>query len=226
MDSFEGYFDKYGLLHVDKGVYSENGILFLAEFLTLKKLNGELDAQGVSLALSASLACKKYEEDNEFWIDPNPSDNNVPDVHLSHDNLTGMYALHKLCGLSVNTLFVNKLNRRIWLHPRDLLFYTIMKNRSIGKYLVPLLIFFIIPSIIKPREVTSGKCLWFLRLHLLDIIYSSFITRSLLWLTNHILKHDHGSTPFKDVFSIYFKNVDHPINIAMEKYYESEEGNA
>jgi hypothetical protein len=218
---FEGYKDKYGLMHPIKGQFSENGILHLAEYaLTLRLITGK--PVGNPKFLNAVIATIVDHVDFKVF-DPNPSDNNDEYAHFSHDNMTGLYCLMYLLSFPLKNLPTFKWNHRRWLHPRDILFYSIMKN-PVLKFLIPLLAIPVYFSCIAKRNRTSGKCLWFLRLNILNLKYNNFATRSLLKLSEVLMKDLHGSRPYKDSFDVYFKDKEYPIHKLMEKYYDKQEG--
>lgn len=206
------FFDKYNLLHVEPNQFSENGVLFNSEYSLLSHLIG-----------------KKYNSiylpiiNRNTWFDPNPSDNNDENCHFSHDNMTGLYTLYKLQGLDCNELPTIKWNEGHWLHPRDIIYYSILKEKKWTYLLVLLLGLFSCITCLKTRQITSGKCLWWLRWHTMKYLHSSkfirFSAHCMLKLNEHMLRKEHGEEVWKDIFSIYFKNPEHPINKLMEKSY-------
>lgn len=214
--SFDGWFDTYDLLHVRQGEFSENGPLFTAEYRLLKHLLGK---NNYKVGLIAQNIIKVG------WFDPNPSDNNGVTVHFSHDNMTGLYVLTKLAGLDCNNLPILKWNERWWLHPRDIAFYSIMKENIWSKLLlVPFLLLLLVSSLVscsRHRDITSGKMLWWTRWNAL-MLHKSRIVRACakigFKLATALITMKNDS--WVGVSAIYFKEVDHPVNELMRELYE------
>lgn len=204
----DSYFDENGLLHVKKGEYSENGVLFLAEYELLRRLNGKKP-----LDLQATIA--KIEKDDFF--DPNPTDNNHSDCHFSHDNMTGLYLLNLLQGNNISHLPTIRWNKRNWLHPRDIIMYNHLKT---GFFLAIFISIAAIISAMADKSKTSGKILAFVRLQML-MRYGNFASKLLSRLTYKIFcaiinkKHRGG---LRNVFNIYFAEGDHPINSEVKEF--------
>jgi hypothetical protein len=110
-----------------------------------------------------------------------------------------------------------------WYHPRDLIFYNYMNGGLLGAFFLPLLLLMAVHSYLKPKEVTSGKCLWFYRFQALRLfkgVWGRLIGSLGVSLGERLMKRQHGSQPFRDVFNFYFKNQNHPVNQEIKKYYE------
>lgn len=215
----DAFFDENALLHAYRGEYSENGPLFTAEY-TMAQTIYNREKMACTRALYA-MTCKGF-------FDPNPADNNGPDVHFSHDNMTGIYTLHVLSDIDTRHLPVSYWNHKVWAHPRDMAFYSLCKTRKYN-FLLPILLFPIlliaaIMSCMTSYYRTSGKMLWWLRCHTLKW-HKNFMVRTvghLLWLVcSVILKHKYGDVPMIQISSIYFKDKSHPIRTIFERiYYE------
>ena len=211
------FFDQWGLLHVQPNVPSENGILFASEFYALEKIHGHPIYEGDLALRNSSLRS----EDSEVQYGANPPEYGG---HFSHDNMTGykclMYNMYGSDGLTP----ILKWNGRWWLHPRDFIFYLILRLEGLCGFLLLLsLLPFLLFSLMSKRQVTSGKCLWFLRLTTLSLSrdpWLSTLADLYLVLTTLLLTIVHGSEPWIDVFSIYFKRSDHPIRSQIEELYE------
>jgi len=222
MSDFNGWFDLNNLLHVRQGEYSENGPLFTAEYWLTRLLNdGYLsDASKSAISLSILQICE------DGWYNPQPNDNNEPDCHFSHDNMTGLYALCKLADISVADLPVLKWNNRWWLHPRDIVFYTLMKEgKWLDLLLLPLfgvLLLAALHSCSTIRGRTSGKMLWWTRWNILMLHKSkriSTLSRLSWYVCEKLLKIRHGDKPMIDVVSIYFKEEGHPVREGIRRIY-------
>lgn len=207
------FWDEYGLLHAMPNEPSENGILFASEYWALEKIHGHHIYNGdVAIASTAM-----YKD----WFVANPPEKGV---HFSHDNMTGLKCLmYNIYGTEAGTPIL-KWNGRWWLHPRDIIFYSALRLEGLfGSLLVLLLLPFLLFSLMKPREVTSGKCLWFLRLttlHMSNCPWLSTVVEPIILITNLLLSIRHGNEPWDDVFSIYFKHPDHPIRGQVREIYE------
>jgi hypothetical protein len=211
------FFDEFGLLHVEPNQDSENGILFAAHWYTLRVIRGVVKP----FYWDAIQEVATYTEEGDRLFNANPK-NDVS--RFSHDNMTGLYCLLFQFGYWkwVDKLPVIKwnCNRRnpptmegYWLHPRDILFYLSLKfPYTLGTILFPLLLPFLLVSIMARREVTSGKCLWFTRLSSVSNTKTSigFIAAAMLGLATFVLSMKGEN--WKDIFAFYFKNPEHPIN--------------
>jgi len=207
------FWDEYGLLHVAPNEPSENGILFASEFYALERVHNHPIYEG-DLALRSTIV-------NENTFQANPPEQGE---HFSHDNMTGYKCLHyNLYGTDGLTPIL-KWNNRWWLHPRDILFYLTLRLEGLCGFLLLLLLLpFLLFSLMKRREVTSGKCLWFLRLTTLSMSqcpWLSSVATVYILLSNLILSVAHGNEPWQDIFRIYFKNPNHPIHEQIREIYE------
>ena len=138
--------------------------------------------------------------------------------------MTGYKCLHyNLYGTDGLTPIL-KWNNRWWLHPRDILFYLTLRLEGLCGFLLLLLLLpFLLFSLMKRREITSGKCLWFLRLTTLSMSqcpWLSSVATVYILLSNLILSVAHGNEPWQDIFRIYFKNPNHPIHEQIREIYE------
>ena len=228
MSDFSGWFDLNNMLHVRQGEYSENGPLFTAEYWLARLLNdGYLsDASKSAISLSILQICE------DGWYNPQPDDLNDENCHYSHDNMTGLYALCKLADISVADLPVLKWNNRWWLHPRDIVFYTLMKmngeklwiNIPLGLLYLLILLPASLHSCFQERWRTSGKMLWWTRWNILMLHKSKMIStlsRLSWYVCEKLLKIRHGDKPMTDVVSIYFKEEGHPVKEGIRRIYGS-----
>ena len=207
------FWDDYGLLHVQPNEPSENGILFASEYYVLEKIHNHPIYEGDKALRNTRI--------NEVTFQANPPEQGN---HFSHDNMTGYKCLTYNMYGSDGLTPILKWNDRFWLHPRDIIFYLILRLEGLCGFLLLLsLLPFLLFSLMKRRQVTSGKCLWFLRLTTLSLSHDPWLSTLAdlyLVLTTLILSVAHGNEPWIDVFSIYFKNPDHPIRSQIEEIYE------
>ena len=218
----DSYFDENSLLHVKRGEYSENGVLFTAHYQMLSRLLGKVggtthDRMGVYRTFGYNEITRKH------FFDPNPAHDNDENSHFSHDNLTGLHCYMKTIGdNAINRLPTFRWNNRNWLHPRDIIFYSIMKEKKWAYLLSLVLVIASVISCVAPRGKTSGKCLWWLRLQTLKLHPNkllSLIGSSTLKLVENVMSKEHGDKVWIDTFSIYFAEPDHPVNELIREYY-------
>ena len=207
------FWDEYGLLHVQPNEPSENGILFASEYWALERVHNHPIFEG-DKALRSTVV-------NENTFQANPPEQGG---HFSHDNMTGYKCLHYNIYGTDGLTPILKWNDRFWLHPRDILFYLSLRMEGLfGFVFVLLLLPFLLVSLMRRREITSGKCLWFLRLTTLSMSqcpWLSSVATVYILLSNLILSVAHGNEPWQDIFRIYFKNPNHPIHEQIEELYD------
>lgn len=207
------FWDEYGLLHVEPNIPSENGILFASEYWALEAIHGH-PIYEADLALRSTVVDK-----NTFQANP-PEQGE----HFSHDNMTGYKCLHYNLYQNDGLTPILKWNGRWWLHPRDILFYTILRLEGLCGFVLSLLLLpFLLSSLMRTRQNTSSKCLWFLRLTTMSMSqcpWLSSIATVYILLSNVILSFRHGSEPWIDIFRIYFRNPNHPIHEQVREIYE------
>lgn len=207
------FWDKYGLLHVQPNVPSENGILFASEFYALERVHNHPIYEGENALLATQIDLVTYQA-------------NPPQMgeHFSHDNMTGYKCLHYNLYGNDGLTPILKWNNRWWLHPRDIIFYLILRLEGLCGFLLLLLLLpFLLFSLMSVRGNTSGKCLWFLRLVTLSMSQCPWLsTLSTLYIliSNLILTFRHGPEPWIDIFKIYFANPMHPIHEQIREIYE------
>lgn len=216
MSKYKSWQDSTGFIHLHENPdlkQSENGPTFTGELIVLSKMNNfTLNPAPALNLLQKSKRVYRTTVKQEWG------------KHFSHDNMTGLYCMREL-GLDRKLDFelpVYKWNNRIWLHPRDLIFYAALNRNFLGLLLIPLLLIISIHSLLKPREVTSGKCLWFLRFGTLALsgnYYLQLVGKAGIILLDTLLRARHGRLPLTDVFGIYYKDVNHPIRKEIEVYY-------
>ena len=211
---FNGFFDTNNMIHVRQGEYSENGPLFTAEYWLARLLkDGKLSDASIN---AIELSILQIIEDG--WFNPQPDDDNDENCHFSHDNMTGLYTLCKLIKMDCNNLPILKWNNRWWLHPRDLAFYSIMKENLCSKLfslpLLALLLVMALHSCSKSQGITSGKMMWWVRWKILSLhtsVIVSKISKISWWICEKILERTHGKNPMSEISAIYFKEEGHPV---------------
>lgn len=203
------YMDENGLIHnlpFQLAGKSENGPLFTATYVLFKLL--ENNAYNPLILFTPGVVQDPVS--SAYHADPSTNG-----MHFSHDNMTGMY-IWKYCSFfTVASLPTFKWNNKLWLHPRDVIFYSMMKGSIIASLLGLLLFPFMIAySMRKPNEDTSGKCLWLLRLLTL-MIHRNTIQASvghLLYRFANLLRRESWLTIFTRYYTYNFKwsNFEHP----------------
>lgn len=220
--NYKNWQDEYGFIHVQENPTvngSENSPLFTAELELLFKLNNRS-------ALDIAPKWDMIKENDTKFRDRAIG---IP-MHFSHDNMTGLYIARELGFHNMELPIIrwdtskpDKYSRKYWLHPRDIIFYNLLKGNLLGFLLAPILFLIAIHSLLAERGKTSGKCMWFSRfgcLSLSDNGFKAFIGNVGLSISNLLLRREHGSQPFKDVFSIYFVE-EHPVNVEIRRYYDN-----
>ena len=198
-------------LHVRKNEVSENGPLFTAEYHMIQHLLGKSPDKNRLISAIVDTGTK---EDPETYLSHTRATTN----HFSHDNMTGLYVLLLMAGMSVKGMPISKWNDRWWLHPRDLIFYSLMQEKKWSLVLLPLLYLVSIVSCSSERSRTSGKMLWWLRLHVLEM-RGFRSSRGIIKLCESVMRlRGHGKNPWLDAAKIYFPS-DHPIVTGMEELY-------
>lgn len=211
----EEWLDSDGFLHIKKNPSlegSENGPLFTAELmLCLHILNKpqipypslyKLNREGVYYTTSISTR-----------------------ERISHDNCTGIYVINKLENPRAIPLLPTMDWGRGWFsdikHPRDVIFYNLMKERVLFIPLLPILLIISLISCNSPKERTSGKMLVWTRLNALmlceNIIISNFAKIS-FWFCEKLVNKRNGS--YYEVSKIYFQEPDHPVRLLFKEMYE------
>lgn len=220
------FWDKYGLLHVERGKTSENGILFATEFHYAKSISDNYFDGSLALYAIQSTMRTLHGED---YYEENPLLGLATDDHFSHDNMTALYALARICNQQdlIERLPVIHWNNRPWLHPRDILFYLLMKEISwLQPLLLVLSVVLLLPisylSCSRRREHTSGKMLVWVRLNALMKSrkkLTSRLAQFFLDICTSKIKDLHGSDGWADVARIYFPDRSHPNHIIFSNIY-------
>lgn len=236
------FFDDYGLLHVEKGVFTENGPLFAAEYWVS---TAHLEKHQFQKSRNVLLNCIKTSTlSGKRWFDPNPSHNNNELCHFSHDNMTGLYCLAYVTDYMLDVLpivrwncvkphkqdrWYYKLQKKlfgnyIWPHPRDFILYLTLKHSIFGYLGFPFLCLASFVSASAPKNDSSGKCKWTLKFLTL-IKHENSVIRKIAQKSfvrfQKKLKKEHGDYPLIDVFQEYFKNHAHPMHDLIKRLYEA-----
>lgn len=213
---------KYGLI-TETDQTTENGQLFLAEYIILRdsqgfgnfndRLNSIFDAQLFNSKVKTGL----YNRNPELTTRT-----------MSHDNLSGIFSWSKLTktnhrfeiwkyllkhlGTYDNTKNTSKqLSRFLPFNPSNFFIWGLCAESNIYVLFLPFYILNLLLTLKKPLNDTSGKILTFIELY----VHKDH------WLVKHLYKHfekkmkkQYGENYLKELFSIYFGNnsVDFPIN--------------
>ena len=227
------YFDQYDLLHLtdepgfEDPEQTENAPMFTAEYMTAKVVAGE------EIDISPRYDLLRLSED-KFRTTPVTQDEE--DTRFSHDSMTGLYCYRIINDLPVDDLPVFKWNGRIWMHPRDWIFYGLCRGSLMALLASPLLLPMVVHTFFKNKNDTSGKRLWFLRIKTLLLKKNNLLIKLLDKTIESMiyLKHDEeriyndgkARRGFPDVFAYYFSarnsrnNLDHPIVQLIDLIYE------
>lgn len=212
--TMSSYFDQRGLL----GPQGENSIIFTSQYYSLLLLSSDSKKrdflkENYSASLINALESLRSGH-NSFQSDD-------PREPWSHDNHSALIAISQIYSLEYH----KKFSWKGWwrrAHPRDLIFYV----HSLGGFrgllalpFIPLLslimLFGALPSYknIDGDKVlaTDGKLLSWLRLQTGNYPITNYIY-------NHLIKEHYGS--WTNIFSVYFKDKDHPNNVYARLVYE------
>lgn len=192
------WFDKNGLLHVNPGEDSDNGILFTVEYYLLRYLRGEFTEDYLE---AYNEQVKLHEKElGVYWQRPGSTENPG-----SHDNATAIACMSFLFDqphhitLKMTKQFVN---------PRDLIFYNYLKGKWWAVLAMPYVLASHYVSSKKPREEASGKCLLFVR-YVCTMAKCKIMRKS--WpIIEKNLKKIHGERYLGDIFKVYFRSDRHP----------------
>lgn len=220
--------DKHGFIHIQKSPTvdgSENGSTFTGAVEVLLALNGKTKLDKRPRWDLIKINDTQFRDRAEG-----------PILRFSHDSMTGIHIVRQLDHIDTDLPIARwdskepngesyQQNRKHWLHPRDLIMYSIWSDSFasiIGYLLSPLLFLMIWFSCRKERGKTSGKLMWCYRLACLNVSEST-IKRSIgklgLALAHKVMKPEHGDKPFLDCAEIYFKAVGHPIKEELKEWY-------
>jgi hypothetical protein len=207
----DSFWDSDGLLHVQPGESSENGMLFTFEH-----------------AMVANIKVPDGQMNNIYQIhkagDHFKQNTYGPDSDLaSHDNITGMlmYAVNDLDRWNDGAIddFKSRIYHSNYLrHPRDIVTYaSVFWWRPLSHLLLPFH-FFTCYRHYKVRNgvkivKTDGEKLAFLRM---TAFGSAFQMKVCTWL----LKRRFGEKPWARVYETYFKNVNHPTRLAAQERWK------
>ena len=135
--------------------------------------------------------------------------------HFSHDEMSGLYSL---CITNNNKELLKKLpicgwNGGVWLHPRDIAYYNLIKKENLWALPLFVLVLFLalVVSFAQPKEKTSGKRLWNQRLKTLKRVYTSRISHFFInsWEKLGLIL---ARQTWSEIFHIYFTDQAHPIH--------------
>lgn len=188
--------------------HTENSILFLAEYCLLYKLaydSNPFIQNHIKDAID-------YHRKNETTYMAYPNDDyeiaSKQENVWSHDNFTAIVVLSKIFNLQYHNESTFKFKG--WTHriqPWNLLFWAKMKN---GNWFVP--IFWLLSPIIIFKHLstmknihTSGKILAFIQCKMLKM---QWLEKLCVW---YMKKFGYYSS-WEQVFAVYFKYTNHPIN--------------
>jgi len=215
----EEFFDEWGLLHCNPNEISENGPLFTSEWLILQAIaSNHIEFWIQDYARHTLFYVWNTKE--KRWMDRAI----IGGSHVSHDNLTGIYALgllsktkpwHVLSGLKRQPTYP-----RYFFHPRDRIFFALVE-RKLWTKIIPaklILVLICIPSVMRPKQETSGKILWWLRFWCLAQLGSPLLYKVYLWA----LKLSYGQAPMIQIFKIYYPYREHPIHEIAQKVFTTE----
>ena len=213
------FYNKYNLINATKeDIVAENTVLFSVEYSFINPKDREM----IFNIIKFIEKCKK----GKGLFDPFPNAEGTKDQYMSHDNLTAFVAMSKkhnwkyhkeIWNYLVKHFFTydnisGKVNFKRFMHPRDILFYGYCADNVICKLLYPLLVMFMVITCAQSYKVrngnkilkTDGILLSWVRCKGANLDFS-------LKILTFIIKCNKNFKTWKNVFSIYFKDIEHPI---------------
>ena len=198
--SYTDYIDEHGYMKLttDEPEQINNGILFLATYVTLvAATTGDIDKVN-ELEPTVNKALKFFYE--------NPEINNY-----SHDNITAYLCLLHQYGYDLQ--LTKEMKRRYFRHPRDIIFYGLIKRAWWVIPFVPLFYIMAFLSCKKKYKVrgdqkfihTDGKILYILRGS-----YGFDSPKFLTMVFTIIAATLETETPVHECMRIYYKDIHHP----------------
>ncbi|HLD91128.1 MAG TPA: hypothetical protein VI911_08965 [Patescibacteria group bacterium] len=218
------YFDSNGLLNsIDNEDGGENSMLYTFEYILLFKLCYGFNCHEYLTFTEAMDKCELSK--GVFKQHPTNIDS------MSHDNLTSMVCYSKLFNKKYHKDIWDEIKRQgyfkydnqtpdkptKWLHPRDTIYYGILNNNVICYMFIPILFIMMLVSMFEEKESTCGKILWFIRIYSSNNLFFKLFFKPIYDI---ILRVQYGKNPLQQLFSIYFKEVNHPIHYLTRVYYE------
>jgi len=210
------FWSKYGTLNSQESEnYAENSTLWAAEWVFLAELAGEdneAKIQELSDFINSDLKV------SEGLYNQLPFVNNTKEDSISHDQITGYIALSNRYNLGFHIPIWKEIKRQWFrydninpekpelnkiLHPRDMIFYGMICGSKLWYLLSPILFLMSLFSVFKPKGVTSGKILWWVRI---NAIRNNYVRLKLLGFYNWLIRGGYGHS-----FRVYFNNTKHPI---------------
>lgn len=209
------WFDSYGFLHdkpvnEDDAETSENGPLFTAVYLALKKLNGE----NVHLHINERLS--SYGIISILKRNPRPTPISKMGAHISYDNVLGIYAFYKMSSRWEGT---KKRLPSLWWLSEDKVYiraesiflmyakYNWFKFATLG-LVYPYFMAAMILSAFRAPEHMGGTQKWFLRASLfLPSAYMKMLKLVLKWQGLNLYN------VFYDYYKTYNPNPDDHLSV-------------
>ena len=232
MSNSNPYFDKYGLLYIEKNTITENGIYYRAQLDNWSRIFHKSHAKSnpnydpYESGWQKAIASAIIERNN---YQSNPPENG-PD--FSRNNMLGLYALCKIHKMkkTIKQLPLMVWNEYKWYnpkhwHPKTWAVFLAFKY-PIFK-LNPVIYIMALYSLLKTDyKNTSEKNLWFLTLTALKIEWP------LIWAQKRFAKKSYMSRngynlfeySYKHYFSggMKFNNPDNPLRVLTDLYYKIE----
>lgn len=233
IDRFTEWTDEYGMLNSEKGVRSENGILWSLEFFLLISTIG---VESRYWAMTEFFELTRQLKIGEGLYIQTPFDLKSTDggsglEPVSHDNLTAIiagsyffnhpqvarqvwkYLKSKLFTYNSET---KKIDFKRIMHPRDIIYYGAMAGNRMCKLLLPLVGLTNIWSCLRGKNKTSGKLLAYVR----NICYrDSTVMKITHKICTFIINRKYGKEGWHGAFKIYFSKPGHPTAEISKKLF-------
>lgn len=212
------YFNKYGMLNEclrDTEYSSENCMLFTTVFTLLRK-----EAKGdYETSLEAFKAYLKLCKIRTGLYNQFPYEVTTGDKWMSHDQLTSIIRMSKEFDLGIHEAIWKEIKRQHfkydnvhpdtfwtkeggWHHPMHIMYYGLVCGSKLWYLLYPIVLIMSMITCLSPKESTSGKQICWIKFKgLFPFIHK---------INTLCVNLKNGS--WKNVFSIYYPDPQHPIN--------------
>ena len=222
--------DKYGLtITKPYGNTQENAFLYTVELFVILRNKGR-DTSRIEFIIETALS-EMYEGNGIYKQNPSyphPMMHISSNAKMSHDQLTAIMVYFAITGrkdkireimdrFTFGISYNNTGTKLVGWHPRDLIFYHILNGSKLAYIFLPLLYIITFFTFIKDKKhrahgtfkKTDGEILYYIKRE------STNIFKYIDVFCNLLIKIRFGS--WDKVFSTYFKQLDHPINIIRNK---------
>lgn len=227
------FFDENGLVtsKPNLGHTEENSMLWSAELILLERIADIHTPESQARILGYKRAIEKCRireglfHQNPAYALKTPTNG---DQYMSPDQLLAIVGMSTYFGWGFEREIWKEIKRQKlgynniddkyrFIHPKHLIFYGMCAGSPLAYLFYPLFLLMCIFACLQPRQKTSGK--------LLCLVMSKCLKRKPLigtlsyFIFTKCVKLTTKGIGWKDVFSIYFPDIEHPCNIVARKAF-------